>query len=139
MRLILTVLLLLVINVIEVRASGKVAIQLISFFNVNDKDYRGQCCNGDQVILDANKQCSKKCNTLITLCLDSYMSTADLNICPFGRRNLSAINDNSNIFFSVPTAGDVENPVLFPFNDNYQVILLWYSLKPLFPKLNKHV
>lgn len=121
MRLILMYLLLFVVNIIEIEASGKVAIQLISFFNENDKDYRGQCCNGDQVILNANNVCSKKCNTLITLCLDSYMSTADFGTCPYGRRNLSAINDNSNIFFSVPTAGDVENPVLFPFTSNYQV------------------
>lgn len=45
----------------------------------------------------------------------------DFDYCPFGRRNLSAINDKSSIVFSVPTAGDVENPVLFPFNNNYQV------------------
>ncbi len=104
------------------RASGKVAIQLISFFNHEDKDFTGQCCNGDQVILNTNKQqCSKRCNTLITLCLDRYASVADFGNCPFGRRNLSAINDNSNIYFSVPTAGDVENPVLFPFSNNFQV------------------
>ncbi len=115
--------LLLVVNLIKISdASGKVAIQLISFSNPEDKDFTGQCCNGDQVILNTNKQqCSKKCNTLITLCLDQYASTADFGQCPYGRRNLSAINDNSNIFFSVPTAGDVENPVLFPFSNNFQV------------------
>lgn len=116
--------LLLVLNQIETEASGKVAIQLISFFNENDKDFRGECCNGDQVILNTNNVCSKKCNTLITICLDGYQSSADFSQCPYGRRNLSAINDNSNIFFSVPTAGDVENPVLFPFSKNYQVGIL---------------
>jgi len=54
--------------------------------------------------------------------LDTYQSSADFSICPYGRRNLSAINDQSSIVFSVPTAGDVENPVLLPFNNNYQVI-----------------
>jgi len=46
-----------------------------------------------------------------------------MSVCPYGQRNLSAINDQSSIYFSVPTAGDVENPILIPFSHNYQVNL----------------
>ena len=68
--------------------------------------------------------CSRQCNTLITLCLDTYESSDDFNVCPFGARNLSAINDKSSIEFTTPTAGDVENPVLRPFSNNYRVSLI---------------
>jgi hypothetical protein len=93
----------------------------VSYSNPSDFDYNGDCCNGDQVLLSEGVICSLMCNTLITLCLDSQSSPYDFSVCPFGMRNLSAINDQSSLVFSVPTAGDVENPVLFPFNNNYQV------------------
>jgi ATP/ADP translocase len=62
------------IKIKEIESSGKVAIQLLSFENTQDLDYRGLCCNGDQVLLNnsPNPVCSKHCNTLITLCLDNY-------------------------------------------------------------------
>jgi hypothetical protein len=106
-----------------------VAIQLISYSNPTDFDYKGYCCNGDQVILSDRPQCSRECNTLITLCLDGYQADGDLDYCPHGKRNLSAINDQSSIVFSVPTAGDVENPVLIPFNSNNNYQPDGYRLK----------
>ncbi len=54
------------------------------------------------------------------LCLDDYGSSVDTNICPYGSRQLSAINNQNNITFTTPTVADVENPVLFPFSGNYQ-------------------
>lgn len=63
----------------------------------------------------------------------------DFDYCPFGRRNLSAINDKSSIIFSVPTAGDVENPVLFPFNNNYQVKNIFLFLSYLTKNLNNSI
>lgn len=105
----------------SIESSGKVAIQLIGYSNPSDLDQRGACCNGNPVLMPNGTLCSRACNTLITLCLDTFRSPMDFEYCPFGRRNLSAINDRSSIIFSVPTAGDVENPVLFPFNNNYQV------------------
>lgn len=55
-------------------ASGKVAIQLISFSNLEDLNYNGNCCNGDNLILNNSSTplCSKECNTLINICLDNY-------------------------------------------------------------------
>lgn len=105
----------------SIEGSGKVAIQLNSYVNQNDLDFYGSCCNGDLINLGNTNVCSKDCNTLLTLCLDSYQSTADFGVCPYGRRNLSAINDQSTIRFTTPTAGDVENPVLMAFAGNYQV------------------
>ena len=92
------------------------------------------CCNGDPVILSNQPMCSRQCNTLITLCLDTYESNDDFNVCPFGARNLSAINDKSSIEFTTPTAGDVENPVLMPFSNNYRVrsLSLFLSANSLF-------
>ena len=54
------------------------------------------------------------------MCLDNYGSTADINTCPYGSRQLSAINNQDNITFTTPTVADVENPVLFPFSGKYQ-------------------
>jgi hypothetical protein len=110
----------------KIDCSGKVAIQLVSFSNPTDFDYRGVCCNGDQILLSNQPICSRGCNTLITLCLDNYESSADFNVCPYGARNLSAINDKSSIEFTTPTAGDVENPVLIPFSNNYQVCSFFF-------------
>ncbi len=117
----LIVALLLQINLPGFECSGKVAIKLVSLSNPLDYAYNGYCCNGDLVLLSNKPQCSKACNTLVTLCLDYYQSQSDFNVCPFGSRNLSAINDQSSIVFSIPMAGDVENPVLMQFNNNYQV------------------
>lgn len=55
------------------------------------------------------------------MCLDNYGSTADTTSCPYGSRQLSAINSQDNITFTTPTTADVENPVLFPFSGNYQI------------------
>ncbi len=118
----ITLFLLCINNVDRVDGSGKVAIKLVSFSNPLDYDYNGVCCNGDLILLSNKPQCSKACNTLITLCLDYFQSNSDFNVCPFGSRNLSAINDQSSIVFSIPIAGDVENPVLMQFNNNYQVV-----------------
>ena len=106
-------------------SSGKVAIQLISYSNIQDFDYNGNCCNGDMLILNnsSNPLCSQECNTLINICLDNYQSTSGFSNCPYGQRSLSAINDQSSIYFTVPTAGDVENPILIPFSHNYQVFI----------------
>ncbi len=125
---------LLMLQFVRIESSGKIAIQLISYFNTNDFDFDGQCCNGDLVVLNNNSSpvCSKRCNTLLTLCLDSISSSFDFSTCPFGSRNLSAINEQSDIYFSTPIAGDVENPVLMPFSNNYQVIILQEKLSFFF-------
>jgi hypothetical protein len=122
-RILISIFILCINNIARVESSGKVAIKLVSFSNPLDYDYDGVCCNGDLILLSNKPQCSKACNTLITLCLDYFQSNSDFNVCPFGSRNLSAINDQSSIVFSIPIAGDVENPVLMQFNNNYQVVI----------------
>jgi hypothetical protein len=47
-----------------------------------------------------------------------------MSSCPFGRRSLSAISNANNIVFSTPTVADVENPLLFPFTNIIEVLLL---------------
>lgn len=94
-------------------SSGKVAIQLISFSNIQDFDYNGNCCNGDMLILNnsSNPLCSQECNTLINICLDNYQrylyleleskQISTYSLIQTNYRKSSSNETKSNIFLSL--------------------------------------
>ncbi len=105
----------------QIESSGKIAIRLQEYANPTGLIANGNCCDGQTVILPSTTPiCSSQCNTQVLLCIDDYASNAAMDVCPYGRRQLSAINNQNNVTFQTPTVADVENPVLFTFYGTFQ-------------------
>ena len=85
---------------------------------------KGKCCNGEEILLNNEVICSEGCNTVIKLCLDFHHSTQMFDDCPFGTKILLPVyHKNFTVFISSTDSLDdyIENPVMLPFDHNYQV------------------
>jgi hypothetical protein len=105
----------------ETESSGKISIKLNAYVNTYNFLFNGNCCNGLEQIVNKEILCVEGCDTVIKLCLDKYKSTEDFNICPHGEKILSPIYRKNFTLFSSPISGNIENPVVFSFERNYQV------------------
>ena len=101
-------------------SSGTIAIKLSSFTNEFNYDYAGKCCNGEEILQNDEVLCVEGCNTVMKFCLDVIQSTKEFNECPFGSKDLQPFYGKNSTVFGASIMSH-ENPILIPFNENYQV------------------
>lgn len=129
------VLLVVVVVMTTVSASGVFELRMDRFQNELGRDAKGHCCRGFKTssssmsgsVGAANGRCSETCRTQFRVCLKQYQTSIDLSgPCIFGDYMTPVIGDNNSLELSSSSSNNTNvtgYTVRLPFDFSWPVSL----------------